>query len=424
MEIITAWQNGESAELKIVGRLDSYWAEQLSGDLDRLVREGTHRLWLDLSEVIYVSSMGIGLFLRIQKQLNSLGGSLKLIRPSQPVQEILDTAKLTPILVGTPPGHPRRGATTWELRAPRRGAIAEHPRATLESFAYSEAGPLRCWTIGDPSLLPDCKFQQGHCRPLTLGTEAFAVGLGALGRDYSDCQGRFGEFLAAAGTSAYLPTDRRNVPDYLQLGETKAANVWLCYGIVFEGPFSRLTRFETRKGEEPMTLTELATLSLDQTGAAAVGMVLIAESAGLMGAALERSPIGASARDGLFAHPGIRHWMSFTAERAYRSSTTLVVGVALRGEAGPLAPLVRPIGREAQPVGHFHAAAFSHRTLQIGEIELKPTVDALFEEQNLQGVLHLLGDYREPAGLGESVFVRGACWAAPLGPISVERTSA
>ena len=70
--------------------------------------------------------------------------------------------------------------------------------------------------------------------------------------------------------------------------------------------------------------------------------------------------------------------------------------------------------RASRPVGHFHAAVFSHRTLPIGEIDLKATVAALFEAEHLQGVLHLLGDYREPAGLGESEFILGACWAAPL----------
>jgi hypothetical protein len=74
------------------------------------------------------------------------------------------------------------------------------------------------------------------------------------------------------------------------------------------------------------------------------------------------------------------------------------------------------------PAGHFHAAVFSHRTLPIGEIDLKATVAPLFESQRLHTVLHLLSDYREPDGLGESEFVRGACWAAPLGPISAERS--
>jgi hypothetical protein len=172
-----------------------------------------------------------------------------------------------------------------------------------------------------------------------------------------------------------------------------------------------------------MTLTDLVTTSLDLVGAEAIGMVLIAECSGLMGAALLRPPVGNATAEAPFVYPTIREWLSFTAERAYRNTTALIVGVATGGENQALASMLRPLGRGPQPMGHFHAAVFSHRTLPIGEIELKETVAALFEAQHFQGVLHLLADYRESAGLGESEFVRGACWAAPLATVEAERTS-
>jgi anti-anti-sigma factor len=420
MEIITQRHTGELAELKLRGRLDGYWADHLASDLDRFVREGTHRLWLDLSDVTYLSSLGIGVMVRFQTQLKSLGGSLKVVNPSEPVKDVLETVRLTEVLVGEPPGYP--GQATWELRAPRRGLVREQGGISFETFQYPAPGPLQGRVIGDPSLLRGCRFGQANCHPVPLSADTMAVGVGALGRDYEDCQDRFGEFLAAAGVATYLPTDGTNVPDYLLLGEATAANVRLCYGLACTGQFAHLARFETKKSG-PVTLTDLVTANLDLVGGQAIGLVMIAESAGLMGAALRRSPVGNAGTDAPFAHPAIREWLSFTAERAYRNATALVVGVATRGEAGALAPLLRPLGRTPHLVGHFHAAVFSHRTLPIGEIDLQGTVAALFAAQHLQGVLHLLGDYRQSAGLGESEFVRGACWAAPLGPVGIERTS-
>jgi len=64
--------------------------------------------------------------------------------------------------------------------------------------------------------------------------------------------------------------------------------------------------------------------------------------------------------------------------------------------------------------GHFHAASFSYRPLQKGLIELKPSLAALFEGRGAQGVLHLLNDSREYTGAGESEFLRGALWIAPV----------
>jgi anti-anti-sigma factor len=420
MEIITQRHAGETAELKVRGRLDGYWADHLATELGKFVREGTHRLWLDLSGVNYISSLAVGVFVRYQKQLKSLGGSLKIVNPSEPVKEVLETVRLIEVLVGEPPGF--QGNVTWALRAPRRGTFREQHGIELETFQYPCAGPLQRRVFGDPSLLRGCRFAEADCPAVPLGTDTIAVGIGALGRDFDDCQDRFGEFLSAAGVAAYLPTDGSNVPDYLFLGEATAANVRFCYGLSCTGQFAHLIRFETKK-ESPVTLTQLVTTTLDLVGAEAIGIVLIAETSGLMGAALLRSPVGNANAEAPFAYPAIREWLSFTAERAYRNTTALLVGVAARGEAGALTPLLRPLGRGPQPVGHVHAAVFSHRTLSIGEIDLKGTVAALFEAQHFQGVLHLLADYREPAGLGESEFVRGACWAAPLGPVEVERTS-
>ena len=128
---------------------------------------------------------------------------------------------------------------------------------------------------------------------------------------------------------------------------------------------------------------------------------MIAESAGLMGAALRRSPAEKGSESAPFRHPEAREWLSFTAEPAYVRSLTLVGGVAARADCGALAPMLRPLSKGSTLMGHFHAAAFPYRPVKKGRIELRATVTTLFEAGNLQGVLHLLGDDREVAGSGQ-----------------------
>jgi hypothetical protein len=118
----------------------------------------------------------------------------------------------------------------------------------------------------------------------------------------------------------------------------------------------------------------------------------------------------------LFAFPQVRDWLSFTAERAYPHSVALVTGVAAKGDGGPLAKFVRPLGGK-DLVGHCHAAAFSYRPLPRGELELHDSVTSLFENLTFQGILHLLADTRPILGLGESEFLRGACWFNPIGGV-------
>ena len=139
----------------------------------------------------------------------------------------------------------------------------------------------------------------------------------------------------------------------------------------------------------------------------------MAETAGLVGGALRKSPASPIDGQDFFAHPGVRSRLSFTAEPAYPGSVALAAGVAVRSTPETAAhDQLRPIGPDCR--GHFHAAAFRFRAMRKGTLELAEAVAGLFEADRLLGVMHLLHDDRGAAGAGESEFVRGACWIGPV----------
>lgn len=415
MEIIE--QASEAGlELHIKGRLDSYWADPLARRLDEVIRQEVHRITLNLSEVTYLSSAGIRVLVKFSKQLQGLQGSLTVSSPSEPVKTVLRLAGLDSLLLtGITP-------TPTGLGAQETGRQIERGNAIFEIFEYTPGGSLACHAIGDPKLLLGCCFREEHCRPRSFSDADLALGLGAFGNDFADCRSRFGEFLAVAGAAAYLPADSTNVPDYLVTAGTFVPTLQVLYCLACEGRFAHLARFEAKKEVYGVALSELVEASLEITEADIVGIVMVAESVGLMGAALRRSPALQASEAAPFAHPQIREWLSFTVERAYSRSLTLVVGVASRTDHQILAPLVRPLGKEPWPTGHFHAAAFSYRPLQKGMLDMKTTVSTLFEAEALQGVLHLLNDDREISGAGQSEFVRGACWMGPITNVTTERS--
>src|SRR5262249_37614670 len=154
----------------------------------------------------------------------------------------------------------------------------------------------------------------------------------------------------------------------------------------------------------------------EMAGSDAIAVAMIAESAGLMGAALRRSPALDASPQLAFEHPQIRQWLSFTAERAYARSLAFLVGVATSNPNSLFNPIVRQLAKDCDIAGHFHAASFSYHPVKKGETNLTEAAKRLFEVENLQGVLHLLNDERE-AGAGQSEFVRGACWIGSIGEI-------
>jgi len=403
MEIVTQ-QLGDALEVKVKGRLDNYWGEHLQRNLEELIRGGAHHLRLDFSGVSYLSSAGVGLLVRFYRQLKAIGGSFVIITPSDHVKLVIELCRLSPLLLSQQPAAP----PPVSQAEPRRFRTAA---GSFELIECAAAKPLQCEFIGDPALLKGRGFGPQDCRTVQFPASTFGLGLGAFGHGFEDARARFGEFIAVAGSAAYLPTDGTNVPDFMVSSGDLVPELNTLYGLRCEGDFSHLLRFETCAPAKALSLADILCTALEVTGSPSIGLVMVAESGGLVGAALRRSPAAESAS---FQYPDIRAWLSFSTERLYARSLVLVSGVAASVPSKSLASLLRPIAAGTGPFGHFHAAAFSYRPLQKGDIDLKSTVSALFETENLQGVLHLLTDDRLAAGPQQSEFVRGACWISAL----------
>jgi anti-anti-sigma factor len=407
---ITQQLNGDVLEMKASGRVDGYWADHLERALADVVSGGHHRVRLDCADVAFMSSAGIAVLMKFRKELARIDGTFHVVNPSKPVASTLALARLSDLLIergpaaGAAPAAAARPAQTVRKR--------ETGDATYEIYDLDPRAALVCRAIGDARQLvtggfTDASVLGGGAPP------AFAVGVGAFGDSFDDCRARFGEMLSVAGATVYLPADGTNVPDYLVARGELASDVRMLYGLAGSGRFSHVVRFEARAPGTPLGLSSVLGACLEIAETAAIGVAIVAETVGLVGASLRRSPVDAPRDGDFFTHPGVRDRLSFTAEPAFTRGVALAAGVVARSpEAAPGGAALRPLGRGC--AGHLHAAAFPFRAIKKGRIDLGETVAALFESDQPLGVLHLLGDDREAAGAGESELVRGACWLGPV----------
>jgi len=402
---------GDVVELEIQGRLDGYWADHLAQSFDDAIREGTRNLKVNLSRVSYLSSAGIRVLVRAHKQLSAIQGSFSVSAPSEAVRSILQLTGLMDLLIP---------AVTAGLKASPSGAqILEKNNIRFEVIDLTPEARLSCRVIGDPAQLLGNRFREEDCRSAPFSNSSFGLGLGAFGSSFADCAGRFGEFLAVCGAATYLPADGTNVPDYMLAAGNFIPQIEVLYGILYAGDFQRVVHFERKDAGSDAKLSEIVEGCLEIAEAEALGIVMIAESAGLIGTALRRSPALRDSETALFAFPQVRDWLSFAAEPVYTHALTLVVGIAARKAPALLVPLLRPLGQSAL-AGHFHAAAFSYRPVKTRELDLQATTANLFESEAPRALLHLLHDNREITGAGESQFARGTCWMGPISDVTLE----
>jgi anti-anti-sigma factor len=397
-------------ELEIQGRLDGYWADHLSESLDDAVREGARHLRLNLSEVSYLSSAGIRVLVRAHKQLSAIQGSFSVSEPSEAVRSILQLTGLIDLLIpALAPG---------SKAAPSGVRILEKENVRFEVISLTPEARLSCQVIGDPAKLLGDRFQEEDCRSVAFSKSSFGLGLGAFGGSFADCAGRFGEFLAVSGAVTYLPADGTNVPDFMLAAGTFIPHIEVIYGIRCEGNFQAVAHFERKDAGGAAKLDEIVEGCLEIAGAEALGIVMIAESAGLIGTALQRSPALWDSENGLFAFPEVRDWLSFAAEPVFTRALTLMVGVAARKTPALLMSLLRPLG-QSELAGHFHAAAFSYRPVKKREMDLQATTASLFEAETPRALLHLLNDDREITGAGQSLLAAGTCWIGLISDVTV-----
>lgn len=399
---ISRLSSGDLIILRLAGRLDANWCNHVESALSAAVREGEHRLHLDMSAVSYISSAGIRVLLACYKQLRAINGLFGVIRPSEAVRSVLELSGLQMLITSE---------IAVSTTADDEGQKLASASAAYELFTLGTGG-MKIEAVGDPALLAHGSSAQPATRRFDAST--VAIGIGALGGNFAESAARCGELLAVEGVAAFQPADGSSRPDFMLSEGALVPEGQLVLGLSAQGTFASLLRFEANDEDRRIGITELMQKALEASGSDAAVVVAVTETAGLVGATLRQSPTAEATHTGArFGFPQIRDWLSFTSERSFRDTTSLIVGVVAK-PGTPFDALLRPLASSGALTGHLHAAVFPYRPLRKGRIDLKSTVSSLFGDHSLQSVLHLICDPRGFNGAGESELYRGAVWIAPI----------
>jgi len=418
---VPSYDGAGGAVVRLEGRLDAEGALALEEILVQFLRKGVRTATIDMSRVSYMSTPALQVLARGGHEFATAKGELRVTAPSEAILRQLDGADLTRSLVlgaevPRPPSGRHSSGSLSSLRSTSEWRVAG-PLAMLvrlyESAARSPGASLTCRVQGDAGWLQRGTIDPERASTVRVAEDAFGLGIGAIGGQFTDAAPRMGELIAAAGVVAYQPSEGGNVPDYLIGTAEQPASAVLGSGLVCEGGFETLSRFSQRPAGRPVPLSELARVCLDHSPSPTAGVVMLVEVAGLVGARLRRAPTD-PAHPVHFTMPEVRNWFSITPERVHEGTVAVVAGIVSRQPDPRLAPLLRPVGTSSDLVGHFHAAVFEFRPVPLRTVALRPLMTKYFSQQPLRAVMHLVQDDRGPVGAGESAFQRGICWISPI----------
>ena len=411
------------------GRLDASSADAFVEHVEAEIRIGAERVSLDMSEVGFVSSVGLGALLRLVSRMRSSGGTLALVAASDAVTEMLRVTRLDKVLpVGPPAADAPRASAAPVLAPTGTGASAEVP-----ALATVPCGDGRLFRGEARLLSPEPTtplVQLGRAcgrgaEALRISADLVAIGHMALARDSEDARGRYGEAIivggvaivtaASAGRSDFVSVPVGEDPERTGRGAESPMSaspaVWALDGIACRGVPRWGAWFEPADGDIPLHSLIEAVAALED-GPCAV--IVAGECGGLVGATARTSPDAwkGEARGQAGAH--LRSMLRFSADPVHSDDTAVVVafvGAPPRaGDAPAAVPGGRPLDpqRPASRPVHAHAIAMSFRPIGRSAADAAHAVGALLSEQRLRNVMHLV----QPA---RSMMRRGAAWRISIG---------
>ncbi|HLK68668.1 MAG TPA: STAS domain-containing protein [Bryobacteraceae bacterium] len=305
-------------EMRVVGRLDGYWAPQLATELDDVIREGHSRIRLNLSGLEYLSSAGIQILVRYYQELNKRQGSLDVARPSDPVRKVLGLSGLDLLLARVDTAAPVvSGSRAFEVTGTQIEACVSRSGASQQCRVRQ----------------PDTNRPYGS---LTCWKDTLAIGFGAF--TVSGAAEQFGPFLAVAGAAVCLPTDGRGTPDFMLSSGSFVPDLTVKTSLVSEGLFAGRADFSGA----PANFATLASAAMEmlETDLAALAVVAVNDS----------------------------------------DRPVLAVGVAAKKSSSLLGSMMLPLTVEQWPAGVFSGCVFAQPRELKREQNLETAVGALFHE--------------------------------------------
>ncbi|MBN1105150.1 MAG: STAS domain-containing protein [Deltaproteobacteria bacterium] len=270
---------GKVPLLTLKGRFDSYGATVFEQQVAFPGPE-TVSLVLDVSQVGYLSSMGVRSLLKLDKALKGKGGIVVLLGAAPFLKKVLE---LSGVL-----GHFASASTLEEAlgQAKRTG-----PPDTVPEEVIIEERRYRIWNLGkgdatldmwgNPALDAGDGIGTEDLVPVSLPDLGMGFGIGGFGADREGASQALGEFVAAGGLAGVLPADRHGVADYLLAEELSGAEIFIASAAGFSG---RPCFYLECDDGKPISLQQLVDQVLDATELAAgarsalFGMAVLGET--------------------------------------------------------------------------------------------------------------------------------------------------
>ncbi len=369
------------------GRIDGITAFDVEKELEKHISNGDRTILVDFSEVKYISSAGLRIFVGLQKNLTKIGGEIILYSIIPSVYEVFRISGLNKVfkIIGD-----KTGLT--ELL----GLNEEEETGKLEAngvkieFIKHHHPVGKLFTIGSQNKLESSSYSSGDVVGLIPDDIEFGVGLAALGNSYEDYKNVFGESLVIHKNFYSYPAVKKSLVDFMFFSQTNSELKYnFLYGFGFHGKYSAVIKLE--KEDSALVLNDIIHLTSDFSSKNIYGILLLAESAGFYGMHLKRIPIAENKPENgnIFDRQNFAEWIDLPLESANMNNIIAAVGIIVKDKSLINQQTATILSDEGN--FHLHANVFEKGSINKNIKEFDSELNRVLTELQILKVQHLLG---------------------------------
>ena len=386
---------GNTIALKVIGRIDGATSAEFDSQISALSSEKHRRIIIDFTEVTYLSSAGLRVFISNQKKLKAIDGELMLYNMNETVEEVFKLSGLNSIF-----------KTIQDLTEFGAESDANHSAQQISEEYFADI-TYQCIKInnpdsqkselklfGDVSKLANAEYAQSDVLNIPANDLRFCCGLAAIGDEYQDYKQFFGEALSIENNFFTYPATKNPNPDYMN-NIDKSSNFMgnFLYGFAFGGEYSKVVRVKSES--QSYSLAELIGLAKHVSDSNVFGIAIIAESAGVLGMNIKKVPLlelAVGKPIDIYSNELFYDWFDFPIEHSDYEAVMLAVGVVAKSMDELPNDLRRAFSGKSD--NHIHSIMFENGLVSRNMEDFSKEISRITTELEPQKIQHLLDDTR------------------------------
>jgi anti-anti-sigma factor len=334
-------------------RLDGRGAEALTQALSSALTPAVTHVVLDMTQVGYLSSAALRVFVAAYKGRKAAGGSFTLAAVTEYARSVLEIAGFVnvlpmtasvaeavagltfaePLASGAAPSsvqtHMASGDERVETVITEKGALFIQRGSHAPGFIE---------VAGDINDVLAARVTPSHVFSKQFSHKAYSIGLGGLGARLDDYFTLMGEMITIGGTMVWLPCDGHGQPDFLiPKNDTGQVLMRTGFNASLAGEFHDYVSFTSAR-PEGVTMAELYRMLFEQAKKrrpdfkGALGLAMRAEMPAVFGAGVVKAPVEPNkpANGKFITDPSnFAEWFEFDRAPRHRGVTGLVAGCGI-----------------------------------------------------------------------------------------------